>query len=39
LITYEEFFTLQFIQKAVQRAELKLLVYIENTEVISQWIP
>jgi XisH protein len=39
LITYEEFFTLQFIPKAVKRAELKLLVYIENTEVISQWIP
>jgi hypothetical protein len=39
LITYEEFFTLQFIQKAVKRAELKLLIYIENTEVISQWIP
>jgi hypothetical protein len=39
LIVYEDFFTLQFIQKAIQRAELKLLVYIENTEVISQWIP
>jgi hypothetical protein len=34
-----DFFTLQFIQKAVQRAELRLLVYKENPEVITQWIP
>jgi hypothetical protein len=39
IVVYEEFFTLQFIQKAIQRAELKLLIYIEHTEVISQWIP
>jgi XisH protein len=38
ILTYNEFFTLQFIQKAVQRAELKLLIYTETTEVL-QWIP
>jgi XisH protein len=38
-LTYDEFFTLQFIQKAVQRAQLRLLVYSENSEVIIQWIP
>jgi hypothetical protein len=32
------FFTLQFIQKAVKRAALKLLIYNEQEEVISQWI-
>jgi hypothetical protein len=37
--TYEEFFTLQFIQKAVHRADLKLIVYIGEQEIISQWIP
>jgi len=39
LNTYDEFFSLQFIQKAVQRAVLKLLIYDELEEVISQWIP
>ncbi|PZV14128.1 MAG: fatty-acid oxidation protein subunit alpha [Leptolyngbya sp.] len=39
LNTYDEFFTLQFIQKAVQRADLKLLIYNELQEAISQWIP
>jgi hypothetical protein len=39
ILTYNDFFTLQFIQKAVQRAELRLLVYKENPEVITQWIP
>ncbi len=39
LNTYDEFFTLQFIQKAVQRANLKLLIYDEQQEVITQWIP
>jgi len=39
LNTYDEFFTLQFIQKAVNRAALKLLIYNEQEEVISQWIP
>ena len=39
LHTYDEFFTLQFIQKAVHRACLKLLIYNEQKEVISQWIP
>ena len=38
LNTYNEFFTLQFIQKAVYRAALKLLIYNEQEEVISQWI-
>lgn len=36
---YQEFFSLQFIQKAVQRADLKIVVYIESQEIISQWIP
>ncbi len=39
LNTYDEFFTLQFIQKAVQRADLKLLIYNELQETVSQWIP
>jgi XisH protein len=37
--TYDEFFTLQFIQKAITRSDLKLIVYIAEQEVISQWIP
>ena len=39
LNTYNDFFSLQFIQKVVQRATLKLLIYDEQAEVISQWIP
>jgi XisH protein len=39
LNTYDEFFTLQFIQKAIQRIDLKLLIYNQQQEVISQWIP
>ena len=39
LNTYNDFFSLQFIQKVVQRATLKLLIYDEQSEVISQWIP
>ena len=38
LNTYNDFFSLQFIQKVVQRATLKLLIYDEQSEVISQWI-
>ena len=38
LNTYNDFFSLQFIQKVVQRATLKLLIYDEQAEVISQWI-
>ncbi|MGV0024596.1 element excision factor XisH family protein [Phormidesmis priestleyi] len=38
LNTYDEFFTLQFIQKVVQRQQLKLLLYDEQKTVISQWI-
>mgnify|MGYP000052300417 FL=1 len=37
LNTYNDFFSLQFIQKVVQTA-LKLLIYDEQAEVISQWI-
>ena len=38
LNTYNDFFSLQFIQKVVQTT-LKLLIYDEQSEVISQWIP
>ena len=38
LNTYNDFFSLQFIQKVVQTT-LKLLIYDEQAEVISQWIP
>ena len=37
LNTYNDFFSLQFIQKVVQTT-LKLLIYDEQAEVISQWI-
>ena len=37
LNTYNDFFSLQFIQKVVQTT-LKLLIYDEQSEVISQWI-
>lgn len=35
---YHEFFTLQFIEKVVHRSEVKLIVYQEEQEKISQWI-
>jgi hypothetical protein len=35
--TYATFFSLQFIQRAVQRYQLKLLVYDEEDEVIVSW--
>ena len=35
--TYATFFSLQFIQKAVQRYQLKLLVYDQEDEVIIRW--
>lgn len=36
--TYTQFFTLQFIQKAVQRSQLRLLIYDPQQEVIIQWL-
>lgn len=35
---YEEFFTLPFIQKVIERMELRLLIYDEQQEEIRQWI-
>jgi XisH protein len=35
---YEEFFTLPFIQKVIQRMQLKLLIYDGQQEEIHQWI-
>ena len=35
--TYRTFFALQFIQRVVQRYQLKLLVYDEEDEVIVTW--
>lgn len=35
---YDEFFTLSFIQKVIDRTQLKLLVYNERQEEIYQWI-
>jgi hypothetical protein len=35
---YEEFFTLPFIQKVIQRMQLRLLIYDEQQEDIRQWI-
>jgi hypothetical protein len=35
--TYDEFFILPFIQKAIQRSQLKLLIYDEQQEVILEW--
>ena len=35
--TYETFFTLQFIQRAIVHYELKLLVYDPGQEVIVKW--
>jgi hypothetical protein len=35
---YDEFFTLQFIEKVIQKSALKLIIYQELEEAISQWI-
>lgn len=35
--SYRTFFVLQFIQRVVQRYQLKLLVYDEEDEVIVTW--
>ncbi len=35
--TYRTFFALQFIQRVVQRYQLKLLVYDHEDEVIVTW--
>jgi hypothetical protein len=32
------FFTLQFIQKVIQRSQLRLLIYDPEQEVITQWL-
>ncbi len=38
LDTYESFFTLMFGQAAIQRYQLKLIVYDEKKEVIVKWL-
>ena len=35
---YQTFFTLKFIQRVIQRSQLKLLIYNPQQEVIVQWI-
>jgi hypothetical protein len=35
---YQTFFTLKFIQRVIQRSQLKLLIYDSQQEVIVQWI-
>jgi hypothetical protein len=35
---YDEFFTLQFIEKVINKASLKLIIYQEQKEIITQWI-
>ena len=35
--TYKTFFSLQFIQKIIQRFEVKLIIYDATNEVIVQW--
>jgi XisH protein len=37
-IAYEEFFRLEFIQTAVQRSQIRLIVYEPQQEVIVQWL-
>ncbi|MFN8493476.1 MAG: XisH family protein [Caldilineaceae bacterium] len=39
LDTYESFFLTKFGQHAIRRFQLKLLVYIVESEEIAQWIP
>jgi hypothetical protein len=38
LKVYDEFFSLKFIQMAVQRSQLRLLIYDPDKEVIIQWL-
>jgi hypothetical protein len=38
LRVYETFFSLQFIQKTVQRSQIKLIIYDPKQEVIVQWL-
>jgi len=35
---YEEFFSLEFIKKVIEKYELRLIIFQENEEVITQWI-
>ena len=35
---YQAFFTLKFVQTAVQRSQIRLLVYDSDQEVILQWL-
>ncbi|MEL4898138.1 XisH family protein [Crocosphaera sp. Alani8] len=35
---YNEFFSLKFIQKVVRQSDLKLIIYQEQKEIITQWI-
>ncbi|MBJ7900642.1 MAG: fatty-acid oxidation protein subunit alpha [Cyanobacteria bacterium RI_101] len=35
---YDDFFTLSFIKKVIQKSDVKLIIYQENKEIISQWI-
>jgi hypothetical protein len=37
-IAYEEFFRLEFVQTAVQRSQIRLIVYEPQQEVIVQWL-
>jgi len=37
--TYETFFTLKFIQTAISRYQLNLIVYDTEKEVIVKWLP
>jgi hypothetical protein len=37
-VVYEEFFRLEFIQKAVLRSQIRLLTYEPQQEVIVQWL-
>lgn len=35
---YNDFFSLQFIQRVVQRSQLRLVIYNPEEEVITQWL-
>jgi hypothetical protein len=37
-LTYQTFFSLKFIQKVVEKSQLKLLVYDSEQESVVQWI-
>lgn len=39
LDVYETFFLTRFGQHAIQRFQLKLIVYMVESEVIAQWLP